>query len=629
VSTTTATGDVTPSFGEVVRGGASLIRRFVREQPVAFSLAVLGAVAFTGAIVASAVVIGHVTDDLIVPVLAEGEPVEGRLRLAVLLIVGVAVWKAVGIVVRRTTATYVQYEAQRRLRGTLLAHQLRLSLRWFGSRSVGDLLAVSDNDTQRATFMLAPLPFATGVVFLLLGASVVMFLTDITIGVLAALLLVAVVGIDLYGGYRTFTAMEDEQRRRGAVARVAHESFDGALTVKSLGRAADETDRFAGVAGELRDQTVVVGRLWTSFRAVTDVVPAIGTVAILVLGVTRIASGDLTTGELIRVAYLLSLLTVPVRMLGYLMWDTANSVAGWTRVAEVLDEDDLVAYGTVGAVDPTSAAAVEADGVDFAYPDAAPVLAGLDLRIPAGRTIAVVGPTASGKSTLALLLARLWDPVSGEVRIDRRDLRDLAPGVVPNEVAYVAQDAFLFDDDVRGNVTLGADLDDDEVEHALRLAGADRFVAALPQGLDTRLGERGTTLSGGQQQRLALARALVRSPRLLILDDATSAVDPSVESAIIEGLRAAELPSTIVVVAHRRSSIVLADEVVHIEDGRVVAQGSHEQLLADDPGYAVLLQAYERDAAARAADLAGDADTHGGGSGAAPGSRAGPGEETP
>lgn len=620
-STSAAPGPSAPTFREVVRSGAQLIGRFVREQPLAYCLAVAGAVAFTGAIVASAVVIGYVTDEVIVPVLAEDAPVEGRLRAAVLLILAVALWKAVGIVVRRTTAGFLQFRAQFRLRERILSHQLGLSLRWYGSRSVGDLLSVSDNDTQRATFMLAPLPFATGVVFLLLGASAVMFVTDVALGIVATSLLALVVGVDLAGGYHTFTRMEEEQRRRGEVARVAHESFDGALTVKSLGREGTETARFAAAAGELRDQTIEVGRLWTGFRAVTEALPAAGTIAILVLGVGRIAAGELTTGELIRVAYLLSLLAVPIRLIGYLLWDTANSVAGWTRIADVLDEDDVVVHGTVGAADPTAAAAVRTREVSFAYHEDGPtILTDLDLHLDPGRTVAVVGPTGSGKSTLALLLARLWDPVQGAIDLDGRDLRDLARGVVPTEVAYVAQHSFLFDDDVRGNLTLGADVDDEQLRAALRLAGAEGFVDALPDGLATRLGERGTSLSGGQQQRLALARALVRAPRLLVLDDATSAVDPTVEAGIIRGLQRAELPSTIVVVAYRRSSIVLADEVIHVEGGRVVAHGQHEALLRDDPGYAALLQAYEHDAALRARERRGeDAPTGGAGSdGASP-----------
>lgn len=598
----------TPSFRDVVRDGAALIGGFVREQPGAFALAAVGAIAFTGAIVASAVVVGRVTDDVIVPVLAEGEPVGGRLRTAILLILAIAVWKAVGIVVRRSSAGWLQSGAQLRLRERVLAHQLTLTLRWYGSRTVGDLLSVSDSDAQRATFMLAPLPFATGVAFLLIGATAVVLATDLLIGLLVGVLLLTVVGLDLRGAYRTFAAMEEEQRRRGGVARVAHESFDGALTVKSLGRERLETDRFRGAAEHLRDQTIEVGRVWTMYRALTESLPAIGTIAILVLGVARIAAGGLTTGELVRVAYLVSLLTVPIRLVGYLMWDMANSVAGWTRIAEVLDVDDAVTFGALAAADPATAAAVEAEAVAFRYGgDGPPILDHLHLSISAGRTVAIVGPTGSGKSTLALLLARLWDPDAGSITLDRRDLRELASGVVPTEVAYVAQGSFLFDDDVRGNITLGEDIPDERVEQALRLAGADRFVATLSDGLATRLGERGTTLSGGQQQRLALARALVRSPRLLILDDATSAVDPTVEAEIIRGLQAAELPSTIVIVAYRRSSIVLADEVVHVEDGRVVSQGSHAELLVRDPGYAELLQAYEVDAVARAAER------HGGG----------------
>jgi ABC-type multidrug transport system fused ATPase/permease subunit len=207
--------------------------------------------------------------------------------------------------------------------------------------------------------------------------------------------------------------------------------------------------------------------------------------------------------------------------------------------------------------------------------------------------VAVVGPTGSGKSTLVSLLVRLVDPAAGAVRLDGVDLRDLARGALPEQAALVSQATFLFDDTVRGNVTLGADIPDERVREALRLAQADGFVDALPHGLDTRIGERGTTLSGGQRQRLALARALVRRPRLLILDDATSSVDPAVEEAILRGLRTADLGATVVVVAYRRATIALADEVVWMEHGEVLDRGTHEELVARTPAYGALVNAYD------------------------------------
>jgi ABC-type multidrug transport system fused ATPase/permease subunit len=208
--------------------------------------------------------------------------------------------------------------------------------------------------------------------------------------------------------------------------------------------------------------------------------------------------------------------------------------------------------------------------------------------------VAVVGPTGSGKSTLAGLVVRLVDPGSGEVLLDGVDLRTLREGEVSGQAAFVAQGTFLFDDTVRDNVTLGDPYRDEEVWTALRVAAADDFVAALPEGLDTRVGERGATLSGGQRQRLALARAVVRRPRLLVLDDATSAVDPTVEARILDALRTADRPATVVVVAYRQATIALADEVVWMEHGRVVARGTHEELLGSVPGYATLVRAYQQ-----------------------------------
>jgi len=589
-----------PSIRSVLGDGARLIARFVRGHPFAFWLGVFGAANFAAAIVASAVVVGRITDELIIPVLERGEPIKGRLWPAVTVLVLISIWKAIGIVVRRTGATYAQARTQADIRTLMVEHLFRLELAWFRKQSTGDLLAVSDSDAAQSTYVLGPFPYASGAMMLLVGSVVMVTIVDPFLGLLTLVGLGAKVAIDIRGAWSTFSGFEEVQQQRGVTSSVAHESVDGALTVKALGRESYEVDRFRRASEILRDRLITVARRFTLYDAIVDALPAVTTVAVLFVGAIRVASGAVSPGDLVTVTYLLSLIAFPLRLIGFVLWEISGSLAAWNRVDAVLAIHQEVSYGALQPSRDPSGAGVSSESVEFSYEPGDPVLTDVAIEIPTGTTVAVVGPTGSGKSTLATLLARLWDPSDGAIRIDGRDLRDFARSALPGEVAFVGQDVFLFDDTVRGNVAFGVDVTDDEVIEAAMLAGAHEFIQTLPEQYATRLGERGTSLSGGQRQRIALARALVRRPRLLILDDATSAVDPSVETQILSGLKSSAMPSTIVVVAYRRSSIALADEVIYVERGRVLAQGTHDRLLQEVSGYARLLQAYEEDARLRA-----------------------------
>jgi ABC-type multidrug transport system fused ATPase/permease subunit len=494
----------------------------------------------------------------------------------------------------------MQGRTQADLRTRLVEHLMTLELGWFRKQSTGDLLAVSDSDAGQATYVLGPFPYATGAFMLLVGSIVVVFVVDPMLGIVTMLGMGIQVVFDVKGAWATFAGFELVQERRGEASGVAHESIDGALTVKALGREDLEVGRFRTASEALRDQLVKVARIFTFYDAIQDAIPAVTTVLVLVIGAARVASGDVTAGDLITVTYLLSLIAFPLRLIGFVLWEVSGSLAAWRRVEAVFEIDDEVAYGEREPVRDQSGAGLSSDAVSFGYEPDDLVIDEVRLDVAPGTTVAVVGPTGAGKSTLVTLAARLWDPTSGAVHIDGRDLRSFARSALAGEVAFVGQDVFLFDDTVRGNIGFGLDVDDGAIEKAARMASAHDFIVALPDGYQTRIGERGTSLSGGQRQRIALARALVRRPRLLILDDATSAVDPSVETSILAGLRRADLPATVVIVAYRRSSIALSDEVIYVEDGRVVAQGPHDRLLFEVPGYARLLQAYERDAAERA-----------------------------
>ena len=570
----------------------------IRREPWIFTLSTIGSVLFGALTVADAWVLGWSTDHVVLPAFADGE-IGADLLLAVFaLFLGVALLRAVGIVARRLGAGIMQYRMQAHTRRAVTRQYLALPMAWHQRHPTGQLLSNANSDVEAAWGPIAPLPMAVGTLAMMVIAVVQMFLADMVMALVGLMVFPAVVLANLAYQRLASPLMTKAQQLRAELSEVAHESFDGAMVVKTLGREGEETARFAAKARELRDVNIRAGRIRAAFDPTLAALPNLGVLVVLAVGVGRVLSGATEPGDVVTIAYLLTVVSFPIRSIGWLLGEFPRSVVGYERVRAVLRATGEMPYGARTLDRATAGARLEVDGLGFRYDPAQPLLEDVTFTVEAGRTVALVGATASGKTTLTTLMARLVDPDEGRLLIDGVDLRELAPGELADVVAVVPQTAFLFDDTVRGNVTLGrrvggAAISDEEVWAALRAAQADGFVAALPGGLDAQLGERGTSLSGGQRQRISLARALVRRPRLLILDDATSAVDPEVEARILAALRSNEHGSSLVVVAYRKATIGLADEVVHLAAGRIADRGTHAELLDRSPAYARLVNAYQ------------------------------------
>ena len=382
------------------------------------------------------------------------------------------------------------------------------------------------------------------------------------------------------------------QQGLGDLSSIAHESFDGALIVKTLGLARRESRRFHDTADRLRNSELEVGRLRAAFDPFLDALPNLGTLVLFLIGGWRIEAGAVTPGDLVQAALLFSILAFPMRVFGFFLQEMPRAVASIDRIDSVLVADDAESVERPPAVElPAGPLDLEVDDLHFTYDDE-PVLDGVSFEVAAGETVALVGSTGSGKSTLMSSLVRLLRPQSGAVRVGGVDIDSVEAGELHDAVSLVFQQPFLFAESVWANVSLHR-ADDATVEAACEAALVSRFLPDLPDGSATVVGERGVTLSGGQRQRVALARALANQPRILLLDDATSAVDPVVEAEILDGLRDRS-DTSLLIVAHRLSTIRLADRVVFLEGGRVEAAGAHDELLRRSDGYRALVNAYAR-----------------------------------
>ncbi len=591
-----------------LREGLAVIGRGIKGQPRWFSLAVLGSVVYGVMTSLTAAAIGYVVKRAVTPAIEAGHVTASQLWFIGGVMAAVVLTTIVGVIGRRLAGGVTMYNLGAMYRRQVTRQYLRLPLSWHHKHPSGQLLSNANADVEATWNIFAPLPMALGVVVMLVFGIVQMLVVDPWLALVGLtvfpMLFLANVAFQRAMSPRVTRA----QQLRADVSEVAHESFEAALIVKSLGREDHEAERFRVVTHELRDANIEVGRTRGRFDPAIEAIPTVGTLAVLFVGTLRVSSGLLSAAEVVQIAYLFSILAFPVRALGWVLAELPRAVVGWDRVSSVLDATGSMTYGE-RSLPSGRASHLQTDRISYAYEiesedgeaDRNPAVVDVSLDVAPGATVAIVGPTGSGKSTLTNLVMRLIDPDSGAVLVDDVDLREVRRGGVSDVAALVAQQTFMFDDSVRGNVTLGVEHDDESVWRALHVAQAAAFVEKLPDGLETRVGERGASLSGGQRQRIALARAVIREPQLLILDDATSAVDPSVEQAILARLREASTGTTVLVVAYRMATILLADEVVYMEGGRVVDHGSHDQLLGRCVGYERLVTAYAREAAEREA----------------------------
>ncbi len=490
-------------------------------------------------------------------------------------------------VARRLVAGRVSLGVEFDLRNRMYAHLQSLELGFFDSQQTGQLMSRSTVDLQAVRFFLG-----YGLVFILQSALTILIAAGVMLAVNPSLAVVAlapvpfVVVIAARYGRLNRPASQEVQQRIAELTAEAEENISGVRVVKAFAQESRQMARFRTAVQRVFDQSMVSTRLRAFYNPFIGFLPQLGLAAILLVGGRQAINGSITIGEFVAFYGYVVMLTSPMRMLGIALGMAQRAVASGARVFEILDRAPRMTAPAGAAPLPDGRGAVRFDHVTFAYEDAEPVLREVSLEVEAGETVALVGATGSGKTTLASLVPRLYDPVEGRVLIDGVDVSEVDLESLRREIALVSDDAFLFSATLRENIAYARpDATDEEVQRAAARAGLAEFIESLPDGYETRVGERGLTLSGGQRQRVAIARALVANPRILILDDATSSVDATTESRIKEALREVMRGRTTFVIAHRLSTISLADEIVVLEGGHVAARGTHAELLESSPLY--------------------------------------------
>jgi ATP-binding cassette subfamily B protein len=561
----------------------------VGRRKLGIALGVGTGLAWTAAKVSTGLIVRAAVDKGI-----EADDMTALLRWSGLLGV-VAVFSATFTGLRRYFAFREARWIELDLRDRLFAHVQRLHFAFHDRVQTGQLMSRANTDLQQvqAFLVMIPLTISNGVT--VLAVTVILATIDpvLTLLALASLPFLNVTATRF--SRRLAPQVMGIQRESAELAAVVEETVAGVRVVKGLGAEAVQAKRLKAEADDVYEQSIAAARTRARFIPGLELLPNIGFIAVLAYGGHQVIDGQLSLGSLVAFNVYITMLIWPLRMLGMIVASAQRAVVSAERVDEVLATDPQIADPAHPVSLPAGRGEVRFEGVRFGY-DGPSVLDDFDLRIAPGESVALVGATGSGKSTVARLLARFYDVDAGTIRLDGVDVRELRLCQLRGSVGIVFEDTFLFSDSIAANIAF-ADPETPQavIERAARLAGAHDFVSRLPEGYATIIGERGFSLSGGQRQRIAIARAILADPRILVLDDATSAVDPTKEHEIRDALSTVMEGRTTIVIAHRPATIALADRVVLLDGGRVVAEGTHDALLATEARYREVLAAIAAD----------------------------------
>ncbi len=570
-----------------LRAGAALIADQLRRQWLYLGCALVAALVWSVARVGVPVLTGQTIDRAIdLP----GGPDLDLLLLLTGSVVLLAAIQGAAASSRRYFAMRTSYRVEADLRTTLYNRVNRLSFDYYDRTATGQLMSRGSADLHEIQQLVVNIPINVAFLLMSVGAFIALLLVHVALAFLAMAVYPLVTLITIRFFNRLFPATARVQQGLADLAGVVEENIAGARLVRAFGREDHQIAKLRRVADGIYEDNMEVARLRTIYTPLFFLLPGIGQLAIMAYGGWLVLQGQMSTGEFVEFFQLLMMLVWPVQGLGETVATGQRAITSAARVWNVLKEEPTVRERPHAQPLPKGQGEILFENVGFAYQPGQPVLRDFSLRVPAGTAVALVGPTACGKSTVAQLLPRYYDVDSGSIKIDGVDIRDVRLRDLRQNVGLVFEDTFLFSDTIRNNIAYGRlDAPNEDIDRAARLAKASEFIARSPLGHNTIVGEQGFSLSGGQRQRLAIARAVLMQPRILILDDATSSVDARMEEEIRNALREVMEGRTTLIISHRLSTIALADQVVLIDEGRVVDIGTHTELMRSCPLYGKVL----------------------------------------